>query len=293
MAGETDAPPVTAGEGLDRQTLEARLDELVRNNRFTIAVVFPVTGAALLLASARGWLPDPLAFNPALIIMGVLVMRLPLLAGIAPQVGRRAGAALLALGVYAYGIEFVGLQTGWPYGEFAYGVALGPMLLDELPLFLPVFFFPLVVNGYLLCLLLLGDRASNWWVRLPAVVAAVVAMDLALDPGAVALGFWSYASAGSFYGVPLSNFGGWVLSATVSVALLDWGFDRTGLLERLDGCEFMLDDLVSFVILWGGVNAAFENWLPAAVALLFGVGLVVTDRFDVPTRPRWMRGSKP
>jgi putative membrane protein len=101
-----------------------------------------------------------------------------------------------------------------------------------------------------------------------------------LDPGAVALGFWEYYPPGAFYGVPLSNYVGWVLSATVAVVLLDWGYDRRVLLGRLAECEFMLDDLVSFVILWGGINAWFGNWVAVAVAALFGVGLLKTERFD-------------
>jgi len=264
-----------------RARVEARLDALVRNNRFTIAVVFPVVGAVLLLASAFGLLPPPLAFNPYLVLAGVLVMRLPLVAGLAPLVDRRAALGLAVLTVYAYGIELVGVRTGLPYGEFAYLVDLGPMLFGEVPLGLPVFFFPLVVNGYLLCLLLLGPRADRQAVRMLVVAATVLTMDLVLDPGAVALGFWAYAD-GAYYGVPLSNYAGWVLSATVAVALLDRSFALADLRARLASCPFLLDDLVSFVLLWGLVNAVYGNLIPIAVAVLFGVALARTERFDLP-----------
>jgi len=272
-----------------RERVVDRLDDLVLENRFTIAVVFPVTGAVLLTLSAvnPAWLPDALVFNPLLILLGTLVMRLPLVAGLAPLVDRKAAVGLGLLTLYAYGIEFVGLATGWPYGEFAYGVSLGPMLAGGVPLGLPIFFVPLVVNSYLLCTLLLGDRAASAWVRVPAVIAAVLAVDLVLDPGAVALGFWDYGG-GAYYGVPWSNYEGWVLSATVAVLALDLGFDWGDLRERLRSCSFMLDDMVSFVILWGAINAVFGNWISVVVAALFGLGLVVTDRFDVPTQPRWM-----
>lgn len=270
--------------GLSRETVQRGLDDLVRENRFTIAVVFPAVGAVLLVASRQGWLPDPLAFNPWLVLLGVLVMRLPLVAGVAPLVDRRAAAALLALAAYAYCVEWLGVTTGLPYGAFEYGVDLGPMVAGAIPVALPVFFLPLVVNAYLLCLLLLGDHADRAAVRLPVVVACVVAMDLVLDPGAVALTFWVYDAGGVFYGVPLSNYLGWVLSASVGVALLDWGFSRAALLERVRSCEFALDDLVSFVILWGAINAFYGNWLAVAVAALFGYGLLRTDRFDFSVR---------
>lgn len=105
----------------------------------------------------------------------------------------------------------------------------------------------------------------------------------------MALGFWFYPGGGPYYAVPWSNVSGWVLSATVSVSALDLAFDRDSLLARLDSCRFALDDALGFVILWGGVNAAFGNWLPVGIAGLFGTGLVVTDRFGVSAKPRWLR----
>jgi len=206
-------------------------------------------------------------------------MRLPLVAGLFPLVDRRGAVLLLALAGYAYGIEFVGATTGLPYGEFAYGIPLGPMVFDTIPLGLPVFFMPLVLNAYLLCLLLLGKRARSALVRVPAVIGAVVAVDLVLDPAAVALGFWVYES-GSYYGVPWLNFAGWVLSATVATVLVDAAFDRPALLDRVRSCPFVLDDLVSFVLLWGAVNAFYRAWIPVAVAGVFAAGLLRLDRFD-------------
>ena len=274
----------------DRREAEARAAALVRDNRFTISVVFPAVGAVLLLASATLPLPDWLAFNGALVLFGTLVMRSPLIVGLAPLIDRRAAAGAGLLTLYAYGIEYVGVHTGWPYGEFVYGVALGPTVAG-VPLGLPVFFLPLVANAYLLCLLLLGGRAASTPVRLGAVIGLVLLMDVVLDPGAVALGFWEYpgvpragavavVSGGGFYGVPLSNYGGWVLSAAVAVGVLDRSFDRGRLRRRLADCEFLLDDMVSFVLLWGTVNVAFGNWVAAFVAATVGTGLVRADRFD-------------
>ncbi|WP_435074475.1 bisanhydrobacterioruberin hydratase [Halorubrum sp. HHNYT27] len=261
-----------------RRGTEALLDRTVRENRFTIAVLFPLVGAFALVGSAEGWVPEPFAFNPWFVLFGVLVMRSPLVVGVLPAIDRRALGWIGVLIAYTYVIELVGVATGWPYGTFEYTVDLGPML-GGVPVALPVFFIPLVVNAYLLCLLLLGSRASNGWLRLASVIAAVVAMDVVLDPGAVSLGFWSFGG-GSFYGVPLSNYAGWVVSATVAVVTLDRAFAGTTLRDRLYDCDFMLDDMVSFVILWGGINLWYGNLLPVAVAAAFGVGLVRADRFD-------------
>ncbi|MFB6309704.1 MAG: bisanhydrobacterioruberin hydratase [Salinirussus sp.] len=258
----------------------ARLETVVATNRLTIAVIFPLVGAVLLLASARGWLPPLLAFNPVLILGGVLVMRLPVAATIAPLITRRFGAGLLLVAAYTYLIESVGIATGWPYGEFVYGVALGPMI-GGVPIGLPAFFMPLVIDAYLLCGLALGSAWTRTWIRVPATVVAVIAIDLVLDPAAVSLGLWTFADGGPYYGVPLSNFAGWLLSATVAVTVVDVTINRRALRDRLESCSFALDDLVSFVLLWSVIAAASGAWIPVAIAGGFAVILARLDRLDL------------
>ncbi|MFC4248915.1 bisanhydrobacterioruberin hydratase [Natribaculum luteum] len=270
----------TAARELTRTDVERRLETAIRDNRFTIAVVFPVVGATLLVASAEGLLPEPLSYNPLLILFGTLVMRSPLVVGLLPRIGRWAVGCLGVLVVYTYLIEAVGVDTGWPYGAFEYTIQLGPMLFGEIPLALPLFFVPLVLNAYLLTLLVLRGLADNVAARLGTAIATVVAIDLVLDPAAVAIGFWAYLPPGAYYGVPASNYVGWLVSGTVAVVLVDLAFDRTALLERVHSCEFVLDDLVSFVLLWGTINVLYGNWIAAAIAGAFCVGLLGTGRYD-------------
>ena len=290
-ASTTTQPQISEADGIgdaidgfprNRREVEPWLDALVDGNRFTIAVFFPLVGALMLVGSAEGWaiIPETLRFNPPFLVFGTIVMAAPMLVGVLPTLGRGGVAGLGLLTGYTYLIEYLGVTTGWPYGAFEYGISLGPMV-DGVPAALPVFFIPLVLNAYLLCLLLLGDRARSRLARLAVVIPAVVTMDLVLDPAAVSLGFWAYDAGGLFYDVPLSNFGGWVLSATVAVGVLDVALDQSGLFDRLRRCAFMLDDMVSFVILWGAINAWFGNWLPVAVAVVFGAGILRAKRFDV------------
>jgi len=271
---------------MDRAALEGRLETTVRENRFTIAVVFPTIGALLLVGSAEGWVPAPLSFEPTLILIGTAVMRLPLIAGILPLLDRRGTIGVLSLTAYAYTIELIGVHTGLPYGEFAYLIDLGPMLFDAVPIGLPVFFLPLVLNSYLLVVLLLGPRARSNWFRLGGTLLMVLAMDLVLDPGAVGIGFWGYPDGGSYYGIPGMNFVGWILSGGISVAVFDAILARGPLLDRLGTCPFMLDDVVSFVILWGGINLYYGQLVPTAIAIVLGLFLLRTDRFDFSVRPR-------
>ena len=255
------------------------LEKIIKENRFTISVIFPFVGAVTLLASYEGLLPGFLSYNPYFIIFGTLVMRLPLVGGLEPLLDRKALSGLGLLTGYSYLIEFIGTSTGFPYGFFEYIIELGPMLFGKVPLGLPVFFIPLVLNSYLLILLLAPKVSRKPVQRLVMVIGTVLVLDLVLDPAAVAIKFWSYGG-GLYYGVPLSNYLGWILSATVSVLILDFSLDREKLTERLENCEFMLDDMVSFVLLWGFVNLYFMNLVPFTLSVLLGLALWRTERFD-------------
>jgi putative membrane protein len=127
----------------------------------------------------------------------------------------RATLSLLALSTFAYAIESFGVATGFPYGDFYYGEALGPRILGLVPFLLPLSYAPLVV----------GAVAAAWGSR-PRLLHIVLAtlhllwMDAVLDPGAASLGFWVWPEGGPYYGVPASNYAGWLLSGAVATALL-------------------------------------------------------------------------
>lgn len=261
-----------------RRRVESTLERVVESNRFTIAVTFPLVGTALLIAGREGLVPAALATNPYLLIAANLVMVSPLVAGLTPLIDRRALSGLAVLAAFTWGIELVGVLTGLPYGEFSYGLELGPMLFGLVPVGLPVFYFPILLNSYLLVLLFLGTASLPR--RFGLTLAVVLVLDLVLDPGAVALGFWAWDSPGSYYGVPAINYLGWLLSGSVSIAVLQLSFDHEAVIRRLDDCGFFLDDLVSFLVLWGLINAYFGNWLPVAFSLSLGGLLLASDGFD-------------
>jgi putative membrane protein len=128
---------------------------------------------------------------------------------------RRATFSLLALSIFGYAIEGIGVTTGFPYGPFYYGDALGPRLAGVVPLLLPLSYAPLVV----------GAAAASWGTRLRLLhvlyaTLLLVWMDAVLDPGAASLGFWVWPESGVYYGVPLSNYAGWLLSGALATTLL-------------------------------------------------------------------------
>jgi putative membrane protein len=73
------------------------------------------------------------------------------------------------------------------------------------------------------------------------------------------------------------------------VGLLETGLDRQAVRARLATCPYLLDDFVSFTLLWGAVNLRFGNWLPVAVTVGLVLVLVRVERFDVASpRVPWV-----
>jgi len=54
----------------------------------------------------------------------------------------------------------------------------------------------------------------------PLGAAALTAWDLFLDPQMLRLGLWTWAEAGPYRGVPLSNFAGWLLVSLLVMAVI-------------------------------------------------------------------------
>jgi len=128
---------------------------------------------------------------------------------------RRATLSLLVLSILAYAIEALGVTTGFPYGAFYYGDALGPRLAGIVPYLLPLSYAPLVV----------GAVTAAWGTRLRllhvlSATLLLVWMDAVIDPGAASLDFWTWPEGGAYYGVPLSNYAGWLLSGALATTLL-------------------------------------------------------------------------
>jgi putative membrane protein len=176
--------------------------------------------------------------------------------------------SLLALSAFGYAIETTGVVTGFPYGPFYYGDSLGPKVAGLVPYLLPLSWAPLVLGAVVAT----APPASSWRSppRVLHVLSAAVLLALVdgvLDPGAASLGFWVWPEGGAYYGVPLTNYLGWLLSSALAAALLlALGRRRWGRVAPPPG---MLDSLLIAVAFWVGVAVSFGLLVPA----LLGAGL--------------------
>jgi len=100
-----------------------------------------------------------------------------------------------------YGSEVMGVHTGFPFGNYNYGPVLGFQLM-EVPLMIGINWLLLVyLTGSILHQLIEKD-----WLAASVGALAMVIIDYAIEPVAVALDFWSWEGGI----IPFSNYIGWL-----------------------------------------------------------------------------------
>lgn len=151
----------------------------------------------------------------------VLVVLLGAAAGVVHAAGRGALALLALAGAALIGLtsEAVGVATGYPFGDYAYAGTLGPEVMG-----VPC----VVVAAWVFMAWPAAVVARRLAHRLPARIAlgavALAAWDVFLDPQMVTQGHWSWEPGGwrlpGIPDIPLTNFAGWLLVATLISALM-------------------------------------------------------------------------
>jgi uncharacterized membrane protein len=132
----------------------------------------------------------------------------------------------------AYAAEYTSTRIGIPFGLYHYTgeTAERELFVSNVPLFDPLSFPFLAYASYCLARWALG-RARGW---APAALAGVLMMllDVVIDPLALRGESWFlgrifyYAEPGPYFGVPLSNFVGWLVVGWVIVGGYFWAVGR-------------------------------------------------------------------
>ena len=121
--------------------------------------------------------------------------------------------------------ELTSTRTGFPFGLYHYtGTTRGrEIFVADVPLMDPLSFTFLAYGAFCLARATLGSRRQPSWAL--ALLSGVLMMliDVVVDPLAVRGerwflgGIFEYAEPGLYFGVPLSNFAGWILVGAVGV----------------------------------------------------------------------------
>lgn len=156
------------------------------------------------------------------------------IAGLLHAGSRLGWRRALTIFVVAFGIslaaELCGTTTGYPFGPYSYTTQLGYLIGGRVPFNIPTsWFFMLYASLAITGRLLRADaRYSEWkWAAVAALV--LTAWDVSMDPAMVATTHWLWhlpspahaslvqrvALADLFYGMPLTNWLGWLLTGFV------------------------------------------------------------------------------
>lgn len=127
---------------------------------------------------------------------------------------RKTIIVLLILGTLPVAVETLAIFTGFPYGFFTYSDRMGFLLFDTVP--------PSLTFGYLP--ILLGSIAVASQIehidrfRFAGIGTVInLLIDMVIDPASVANGFWAWEKPGIYYGVPIVNFLGWILTGFIYI----------------------------------------------------------------------------
>jgi putative membrane protein len=194
----------------------------------------------------------------------VLFFALPSFWALVKWLGTQRGAlALVALGCFAVAIETFAVRTGYPYGQFSYGDKIGFKLFGVTPWTVPFAWTPLMLAGYALARYVSASRRVRSTATILVVAALfTVLIDATLDPGAVSQKFWTYQHPGVYYGVPWSNFAGWLFSGVIGAAILQ-SFVR----RNESPPAGLLVSTWLILVFWTSVCAWSTLWIPALIGI--------------------------
>ncbi len=133
-------------------------------------------------------------------------------------------------------MEYLGSAHGFLFGSYDYTDRLGPKALGYVPIIIPIAWFMMLYPAWEVAGLLTAkfnpekQRGKNNTspfsvsplLRVLVAALAMTAWDLSLDPRMVADGAWVWHDGGAYFGIPLTNFLGWVVTAAMIYAVWLW-----------------------------------------------------------------------
>jgi putative membrane protein len=228
---ETDAP---AGDG--RRALRWAGVCLAAHAAFSFFSAYAF--ATFLTGTPPAWLQTPTnqaVMRIAWMLGPATTVVLGALAGVLHATGKIGGRRALAIFGAAFvitlGAELTGTHTGYPFGPYSYTTQLGYRVLGLVPFNIPTSWFFMLYCAIAICgrLLTVRDDGRGKWVWALAAGLVLTAWDVSMDPAMVNTTHWLWHLAPAeqqtalqrlfvsdlFYGMPLSNWLGWILTGTL------------------------------------------------------------------------------
>jgi len=178
---------------------------------------------------------------------------------------KRKALTLISLFIFAVLFEAQAILTGFPYSEFHYSEKIPGKLFGIVPLSVGFAWTPLLLGAAYVF-----QKYKNNFLKFTIFTALfLVLIDLVLDPGATAAELWIWQTNNGFYGVPLVNFVGWLVSGFIGATIYYFGLkNKNTILNPL-----ILLSLIFTLTFWTGV-AIFHSLHIAVILGLLLIGLL-------------------
>jgi uncharacterized membrane protein len=178
-------------------------------------VLWLATAGILIAAIGFSWNPTPFAQTLVVIFIGCAFAHAAMTYG-----PKRALALFVICIVITFAMENIGTSTGFPFGSYHFEVDAGLPSIGRIPIIVGPLWFGAGYFSWVVASILLDgadrqlERPVNF-VALPIVAAFVMTQwDLVMDaPNSTIAKVWIWHEGGGVFGVPLSNYFGWLLTS--------------------------------------------------------------------------------
>jgi putative membrane protein len=173
---------------------------------------------------------------------------------------RRGFTIILILSILPVIIEGIAVWTGFPYGNFEYSNSLGSLIFNLVPLSVSFAYLPILLGSLFVASELTFKKYSFSLIT----SFFMVIVDMVIDPAAVSIGFWSYNIKGFYYGVPLSNFIGWLLTGYIYAMIFYF-------LSGKDYFPLPISTSISLIFIlsfWVGYLLIVKLYIPSLIGII-------------------------
>jgi len=177
--------------------------------------VWLAVAAYLTLVVSFAWNPTPFAQGLAAVGIAAAFTYASFAYGL-----KHALALFLICTAISFAMENLGAATGFPFGHYHFEVASSLPHIGSIPMVVGPLWFGMGYFSWMVAGILLGGADFRLRDRFNAIVLPVVAAfvmtqwDLVLEPPSATVSkAWVWHDGGAFFGVPASNFFGWLLTS--------------------------------------------------------------------------------
>ncbi|MCF8372813.1 MAG: carotenoid biosynthesis protein [Bacteroidales bacterium] len=124
----------------------------------------------------------------------------------------RTGLVFIAIAVWGFLVEMMGVNTGWPFGEYTYQSALGVKLVNT-PLLIGLNWVVLSYGFFTLA----KKIKAHWVIQMLVAAIGMVVLDLFIEPLAPFMDMWIWAEGSP----PFENFVAWFAVSLVCMLIYE------------------------------------------------------------------------